>query len=63
MFSLISQLSHVEIVTPRLEQSRQFFIEVMGLRETARTQSSIYLRAWRNFFHHDLILTKGKRPR
>ena len=62
MFSLISQLSHVEIVTPRLEQSRQFFIEVMGLLETARTQSSIYLRAWRNFFHHDLVLTEGETP-
>ena len=62
MFSLISQLSHVEIVTPRLEQSRQFFTEVMGLLETARTQSSIYLRAWRNFFHHDLVLTEGEMP-
>jgi catechol 2,3-dioxygenase-like lactoylglutathione lyase family enzyme len=62
MYSLISQLSHVEIITPTLEQSRRFFVDVMGLIETARRNRSIYLRGWRNFFHHDLVLSEGREP-
>ena len=40
----------------------RFFIDVLGLIETARRGQSVYLRAWRNFFHHDLVLTEGKGP-
>lgn len=62
MFSLISQLSHVEITTPRPDESLRFFVDVMGMVESARRGQSVYLRAWRNFFHHDLVLTEGSRP-
>ena len=63
MFSLISQLSHVEITTPKPDESLRFFVDVMGMVETARRGQSVYLRAWRNFFHHDLVLTEGSRAR
>jgi catechol 2,3-dioxygenase len=62
MYSLISQLSHVEIVTPKPDESLRFFVDVLGLIETARTGRSVYLRGWRNFFHHDLVLTEGREP-
>jgi catechol 2,3-dioxygenase len=62
MFSLISQLSHVEITTPRPDQSLRFFVEVMGMTETGRKGQSVYLRSWRNFFNHDLVLTEGAQP-
>ena len=50
MFSLISQLSHVEITTPKPDKSLRFFTEVMGMSESGRTGQSVYLRSWRNFF-------------
>jgi len=33
---LIAQLAHVEIITPRPEQSVAFFKNVLGLEESAR---------------------------
>jgi len=63
MFGLISQLSHVELLTPKIDKSLRFFTEILGLTETARKGRSVYLRAWRNFFHHDLVLTEGDQPR
>ena len=33
---LISQLSHVELLTPSVEESLQFFTDVMGLEESSR---------------------------
>lgn len=62
MFGTISQLSHVEITTPKPEESLRFFTEVLGLAESGRKGQSVYLRAWRNFFHHDLVLTEGPEP-
>src|SRR5262245_46952162 len=62
MFSLISQLSHVEIVTPRLEQSHRFFYRNHGFAGDCTYPIIDYLRAWRNFFHHDLVLTEGETP-
>ena len=62
MYSLMSQLSHVEITTPKPNESLRFFVDVLGLIETARRGQSVYLRAWRNFFHHDLVLTEGREP-
>ena len=62
MFSLMSQLSHVEITTPKPDQSLRFFTDVMGMIESGRKGQSVYLRAWRNFFHHDLVLTEGAQP-
>ena len=62
MFSLISQLSHVEFTTPKPQESLRFFVDILGMIETARRGQSVYLRAWRNFFHHDIVLTEGPQP-
>jgi catechol 2,3-dioxygenase len=62
MFSLLSQLSHVEIITPKPDESLRFFTDMIGLFESGRQGQSVYLRGWRNFFHHDLILTEGPQP-
>lgn len=59
---LLSQLAHVEIVTPDLERSVAFFTEVLGMRPTAEASGSVYLRAWGERFHHSLQLTAGERP-
>ena len=58
----ISHLAHVEIITPKLEESMSFFKEVMGLDESGREGNSVYLRCWGEYYHHSLILTEGSQP-
>lgn len=57
--TLLSQLAHVELTTPRFEESLKFWTDVVGLEETARTGQTAYLRAWGDRFHHTLQLTEG----
>ena len=59
---LLSQLAHVEIVTPDLERSTRFYVDVLGLEESGRASDSVYLRGWGDFFHHTLQLTAGEAP-
>ena len=56
---LISQLGHVELMTPRVEESAAFFHDVLGLEVSARAGRSIYMRCWGEFHHHSLKLTEG----
>jgi catechol 2,3-dioxygenase len=59
---LLSQLAHVEILTPAPDASLRFFTEVLGLEESGRSGDSVYLRGWGEFFHHTLQLTAAERP-
>ena len=61
MERLISQVAHVEIFTPTLEESTQFFVDLVGLEESERKGDSVYLRTWADPFHHTLVLTSGER--
>jgi catechol 2,3-dioxygenase len=58
----LSQLAHVEILTPAPEESVRFFTEILGLEETAHAEQSAFLRGWGDFFHHTLQLTEGDAP-
>jgi catechol 2,3-dioxygenase len=59
---LIAHLAHVEILTPRPEQSLWFFVNVLGLEETTREGQSVYLRGWGEWSHHSLQLTEADSP-
>ena len=59
---LISQLAHVELLTPTVEESLQFFTDVMGLEESSRDADSVYLRCWGDYFHHSVQLTEAPKP-
>ncbi len=59
---VIAQLAHVELLTPRLEESLWFFRDVIGLEETVRDGRSVYLRAYEDFYHHTLRLTESSGP-
>jgi catechol 2,3-dioxygenase len=56
---LLSQLAHVELTTPKFEESLKFWTDVVGLETTAQVGNSAYLRAWGDRFHHTLQLTEG----
>jgi catechol 2,3-dioxygenase len=62
MRRLLSQLAHVELLTPRLEESRAFFCDVLGLYESTRNDHSVWLRGWGDFFQHSVVLTEADQP-
>lgn len=53
----VAHLAHIEVLTPKLEESARFFVEVMGMIESGRRGDSIYLRGWDDYEHHTLQLT------
>lgn len=55
----LSQLAHIEILSPDLEKSVDFFTNVVGLDETGRDDHSVYFRAWGDYFHHCLKITRS----
>jgi catechol 2,3 dioxygenase len=56
-FGDVAHVGHVELLTPRPEESLAFFTSVVGLHETARRGGSVYLRAWGDYERHTLKLT------
>ena len=57
---LLSQLAHVEVISPNPQASVDWYTKVLGLEESARERQSIYLRAWGDEFHHSLVVTEGR---
>ena len=58
----VAHLAHVELLTPTLEESSQFFVEIMGMVESGREGDSVYLRGWDDYEHHSLQLTAAAQP-
>jgi biphenyl-2,3-diol 1,2-dioxygenase len=59
----IAKLGHVELITPDLDLSVEFWRDIVGLEEVERAGDSVYLRAWGDFEHHTLTLTRGAEAR
>ena len=59
---LLSQLAHVEIVSPKPEESVRWFVDVLGLELTTQQGQSAYLRGWGEWLHSSLIVTEGPAP-
>jgi len=59
---LLSQLAHVEVLTPVPEESLRFYRDVVGLEESGREGQSVYLRGWGERFFHSLQLTEAASP-
>jgi len=49
-------------LTPTLEDTRTFLVDVLGLEESGRDAQSVYLRCWGDFFHHSVQLTEAAQP-
>ena len=58
----VAHLGHVELLTPKPEESLRFFVDVMGMTESGRKGDSVYLRGWDDYEHHSLQLTASKKP-
>ena len=55
----IMRIGRVELKVFDLEQSVEYYTNVIGLEETGRVGDSVYLKAWDEYDHHSLILTKS----
>lgn len=58
-FGDIAHLGHVELLTPKFNESLQFFTEILGLHEAGRDGKSAYLRAWGDYERFTLQLTQA----
>ena len=56
----IAHLAHVELLTPKLDESTRFFTEIMGMSISDIQGNSVYLRAYDDYEHHTLKLTAHK---
>src|SRR5215207_724727 len=59
----LSVLSHVELLTPRLDASVAFARDILGLDVVAEQGDSVYLRCWGDYYGYSLVLTSGAGPR
>ena len=55
----LAQLAHVELLTPKPEETLWFFTELLGLQESGRKGQSTYLRAYEDRYHHTLKVTEA----
>src|SRR5690606_17791114 len=53
----LAHLAHLELLTPKPDESLHFFVNVMGMTESGRKGESVYLRGWDDYEHHTLKLT------
>jgi catechol 2,3-dioxygenase len=58
----IAHLGHVEMLTPRLEDSVKFFVDVLGMTVSGRQGDSAYLRCWDDYERYSLKLTASRLP-
>ena len=59
-FHDIAHLGHVELLTPKPDESLAFFTTIVGLHEVGRRHDSVYLRAWGEYQLYSLKLTASK---
>ena len=58
----LAHLGHLELLTPKPDESLRFFVDVMGMTESGRQGDSVYLRGWDDYERHSLKLTASKQP-
>jgi catechol 2,3-dioxygenase len=56
----VLRLGRVELKVLDLDKSVDYYTNVIGLEETGRLENSVYLKAWDEYDHHSVILTKSK---
>ena len=55
----VMRMGRAELKVLDLEKSVDYYTNVIGLEETGRMGDSVYLKAWDEYDHHSVILTKS----
>lgn len=58
----VAHLGRVELLTPDLDASLSFFVDIIGLDEVERSGDSVFLRAWGDYERASLQLTAAEQP-
>jgi len=58
----LSILSHVELLTPKLDESVAFARDILGLHVVGEQGESVYLRCWGDYYGYSLVLTASDEP-
>ena len=56
----LAHLGHMEMLTPKPEESEKFFVDVIGMTVSGRKGDSVYLRGWDDYERYSLKLTASK---
>src|SRR5260370_2630147 len=56
----LADVGHMEMLTPKPEESEKFFVDVMGMTVSGRKGESVYLRGWDDYERYSLKLTASK---
>ena len=56
----LAHLGHMELLTPKPDESLKFFVDVMGMTISGRQGESVYLRGWDDYERYSLKLTASK---
>jgi len=56
----IAHIGHVELLTPKPQESLHFFKEILGMEVVKEQGQSVYLRAWGDYQLYSLILTESR---
>src|SRR3954469_9722146 len=56
----LAHLGHMEMLTPKPDESLKFFVDVMGMTVSGRKGESVYLRGWDDYERYSLKLTASK---
>jgi len=56
----LAHLGHLELLTPKPDESLKFFVDVMGMTISGRKGESVYLRGWDDYERYSLKLTASK---
>jgi catechol 2,3-dioxygenase-like lactoylglutathione lyase family enzyme len=56
----LAHLGHLELLTPKPDESLKFFVDVMGMTISGRNGESVYLRGWDDYERYSLKLTASK---
>jgi catechol 2,3 dioxygenase len=57
----LAHIGHVELLTPRPQESLDFFLDTLGMEEEGRDGGSVYLRGWGDWQRTSLKLTEADR--
>jgi len=58
----LAHLGHLELLTPKPDESLRFFVDTLGMTESGREGDSVYLHAYDDYERHSLKLTASKLP-
>ena len=58
----VAELSAVELFSPDVDRTVWFFRDLLGMIETGRDGTSVFLRAWQDPYGHSLKVTHRERP-